>query len=544
MTERAWGPRAADTLVVAALIAVPLATSSAFVDQYTTVKWYLLHGIAAAWLLVEIWLCGSRGWPSLVRERPSVFVALAVVAAWSGLRSGPERALAPMVDRVASVVLCLCASWWFARNRGRTMAMAAALAASAAATIALGLLQAGGFAVPASLAATEGPAALFGNVNMAAQFVGLALLVVSATPLAAPGRAARVAWNAVRVLVGLAGAIYLYGLSTRSVVLAVAVAAAALAWGTRRRFLPLLAAVTAGSVLALIWRQPWARLDPEVTLRKASSIEVRLAVWRNTLSMVRDHPLGVGTANFEHVFPPYHARGPLPPWEALVFRGPHNEYLRYLAEDGPLFCAIAIVIVAMLVARWRHAPDAASLRIVVVGWGAFLAVESLFQFPLALAFGALAAAMVLGAMLAVPGVGSPPAPSRGWPWRAGGTLAAIALVAASARVARSESLHVKRPDDLSAQRRACALDRRNLPACVTAAWLEVRAGDMAAARRDLSSVLAATPHYAPALKLKGEIEALEGNDAEACRLLGAYDALYRGESSVRESAAEACARAR
>jgi hypothetical protein len=178
---------------------------------------------------------------------------------------------------------------------------------------------------------------------------------------------------------------------------------------------------------------------------------------------------------------------------------------------------------------------------VVVGWGSFLAIESAFQFPLALAFGALAASLTVGAALAAvePAVTEPS--RRRW-WRLGGTLASLALLAASGRVARSELLYVAKPDDLVSLRRACALDARNLPACVTAAWLEVRAGDAAAARARLGDVLARAPHYPPALKLLGEIAASTGDDAEACRRLGAYDALFRERSSVHGAAAEACAR--
>ena len=38
----------ADALIAAAMIVVPLVSSSAFADQYTTVKWYVVHGVAAA----------------------------------------------------------------------------------------------------------------------------------------------------------------------------------------------------------------------------------------------------------------------------------------------------------------------------------------------------------------------------------------------------------------------------------------------------------------------------------------------------------------
>jgi hypothetical protein len=166
-------------------------------------------------------------------------------------------------------------------------------------------------------------------------------------------------------------------------------------------------------------------------------------------------------------------------------------------------------------------------------------VEALFQFPLALAFGAMAASITVGAAL----VGTETAaPLRATPvlWRVGATIASVLLLAGSLRVARSEYLYVRGPDDLPAQRRACALDPRNLPACVTAAWLELREGDSAAARSRLHAILAATPHYPPALKLRGEIAVMEGDDAEACRWLSAYDALFRGASAVHQAAARAC----
>jgi hypothetical protein len=298
------------------------------------------------------------------------------------------------------------------------------------------------------------------------------------------------------------------------------------------------------ALLILVWGQPWGRLDPALAARKASSIQLRLAVWADTLAMIRDHPLGVGTGDFEHAFLPYQARGRLQPQEEVVFRGPHNEYLRLLAEDGVLFCAVAAGLAALLAVRGRRSPARSpGLRTLVVAWGTLLAVEAAFQFPLALAFGALAASMTVGAALAGVETGSPPPASR-VPWIAGGTLAGALLLAASLRVAASEYLYVNAPDDLGSQRKACALDPRNLPACVTAAWLEVRAGDAPAAKARLAAVLGGAPHYPPALKLLGEIAALEGDDAEACRRLEEYDALFRGRSSVHASAEQACAEAR
>lgn len=524
-----------DAVVVLAFAAVPLLSSAAFLDQYTTVKWYAVHALAAAWLLAELWVAGSRGWPAFVRAHPWPVAAVAALAAWSALRAGPALAWSPLADRAACAVLVLCAAWHFARNRGSTAAVVAGTAVSAALTIALGLVQAAGVRLPAALTAREGPAALFGNVNMAAQFVGLALVLVLGTP---PWGARR-GWDAFRLALAAGGAAYLYVLSSRSVLLALVAAALALSLRGRRRR-ALAAAVAAAVLLALVWIDPGARLDRSLPERKETSIRLRLAVWADTLRLVRDHPLGVGAGRFEHAFLPYQVRAA--PQETIVYRSPHDEYLRFLAEDGALFCAAAAWALVLLARRWRASAPSPELRTLVVGWTAFLAAESVFQFPLALAMGALAACVTLGAALA--DTGAPPSHARRAPWLALGTIAAAALAFASARVAVSESLYVRNPDDLASLDRACRLDPRNLPACVTAAWLEAKAGHDEAARSRLDAALESTPGYPPAVKLLGDIAFARGEHAEACRRLSEYDALFRGASASHDRAAAACGAAR
>ena len=528
----------ADVFLAVAAVAVPLASSSATVDQYTTVKWYVLHALAALWLIEEVWIQKTARWPAFVREHRVAVVGLVVLAVWSAFRAGAAPAMAPLADRAACAILVLCAAWTFERGPAAVRALVAGLAISVTATIALGLAQAGGVTLPAALVAREGPAALFGNVNMAAQFVGLALVLVIGVPLE-PGQRSATAWNALRALLAAGGALYLYILASRSVLVALAACAVVLAY--RRRPSLAFVAVPVAVAALLVWH-PWPPRDPDLAAHKAASVEMRLSLWADTLAMIGERPLGVGAANFEDAFLPYQARGRLEPQEALVFRSPHNEYLRYLAEDGIPFTAVAVALLAILLWRWRSAPARSpALDVVVAGWGTFLAVEAAFQFPLALAFGALAAALTVGAAVASVEREEPRPGHHAW-WRVGGTLAGLMLVAATSRIAWSEVLNVRGPDDLESQRHACALDARNFPACVTAAWLEVREGDAGAATTRLGEVLAHAPHYPPALKLLGETAHLQGDEAEACRRLGAYDALFRGRSSVHAAAVEACAR--
>jgi hypothetical protein len=283
------------------------------------------------------------------------------------------------------------------------------------------------------------------------------------------------------------------------------------------------------------------------------SAEWRLAVWGDTLGLIRDHPAGVGAGNFEHAFIPYALAGRSKPGEATVFRSPHNEYLRLLAEEG---IAGALLLLALLVvlarelrrspatARWRSEPGA-----LIASGGAFFLVEAFFQFPFELAFPSLLAAVLLGLALAGTEAPTDPAsaslsgPSRtGLPCAgdAASVLLALAIGAGVTRIAVAGYLSVSHWDDVTSLERACALDPRRVEACVEAAWLRSKAGDHATARAALRSVLERSPGYFPAIKLLGEDLLAAREQAAGCRYLRQYDEMFRGRSPVHERVREDC----
>lgn len=56
----------------------------------------------------------------------------------------------------------------------------------------------------------------------------------------------------------------------------------------------------------------------------------RVDIWKDTLSIIKDHPMGIGWGNFEQVMPVYNTRGPL----GVRYTHAHNDYLEILAEAG------------------------------------------------------------------------------------------------------------------------------------------------------------------------------------------------------------------
>lgn len=56
----------------------------------------------------------------------------------------------------------------------------------------------------------------------------------------------------------------------------------------------------------------------------------RVDIWRNTIAVIKDHPLGIGLKNYEIVLPIYDATSP----PGIKFTHAHNDYLELLVETG------------------------------------------------------------------------------------------------------------------------------------------------------------------------------------------------------------------
>jgi O-antigen ligase len=549
------GSALADGLVFLAFLVVPLAAAPRLLDPFTSVKWYVLGAVAAGWLLVERFLCGSRGLPGFVARTWPACVALGILVATGSLRNGPGWAMEPILARGTFVTLVLAAFWYFRRTRLELGTVRRAVTVAAAIVAAVGLVQLAGFDLLSWLPGGDHRSATFGNVNMAAQFVGLALVALLAVPPDDRGTRRRAA-GIVTELLAVGAVAYIGLVAARSALLALVAAVVVLAVVGRVTTARLArvggAAALLAAVVLAIALAPAGPLAPSVRQSKEASAEWRLAVWGDALRLIRDHPGGVGAGNFEHAFIPYALAGRSKPGEAIVFRSPHNEYLRLAAEDGlagALLWLALLVVLARAVHRspatdrWRSGPGA-----LVASGGAFLLVEASFQFPLELAFPSLLAAVLLGLALAIVDespafpAGDPEAGSRSR--RRSGDVAcvvvALAIGAGVTTAALAESLAAGRRDDVTALERACALDPRRVEACVQAAWLRSRAGEHATAREALRSVLERSPSYFPAIKLLGEDLLAAGERDAGCRQLRRYDGMFGGRSTAHDRVRESC----
>jgi len=79
-------------------------------------------------------------------------------------------------------------------------------------------------------------------------------------------------------------------------------------------------------------------LDPIIErFLQISANNSRLDIWRDSLVILKDHPLGIGLGNFKHVFPVYNVSN----ISDTRFFYAHNDYLHLLVEAGiPGFLAL------------------------------------------------------------------------------------------------------------------------------------------------------------------------------------------------------------
>ncbi|HEX6739044.1 MAG TPA: hypothetical protein VF310_12265, partial [Vicinamibacteria bacterium] len=176
----------ADVLVFLLFLGVPLAATPRLWDQFTTAKWYLLELLAASWLAVE-GFAGPWRWPGFLRRWWPFAAMVLVLPLLAVMRAGWAFALTPLVERASVGALVFCFYRYASRRRQALTWPARGTAAAALVTNAVLSAQILGADPLRSLTASDGRSALFGNANMAAQFLGGAcLLLLAARRPAAP----------------------------------------------------------------------------------------------------------------------------------------------------------------------------------------------------------------------------------------------------------------------------------------------------------------------------------------------------------------------
>ena len=121
---------------------------------------------------------------------------------------------------------------------------------------------------------------------------------------------------------------------------------------------------------------------------KTASIDIRMALWKKTLSMIADHPLlGVGAGNWKIHIPAYGMEGLPSESGKLNYVRPHNDFLWVFSETGIMgFLAFLSIFAIQFYYLYRllfHTSDPTNkLLAVLMGWGlvSYLLI-AFFSFP-------------------------------------------------------------------------------------------------------------------------------------------------------------------
>jgi hypothetical protein len=218
----------------------------------------------------------------------------------------------------------------------------------------------------------------FYNINKSAEFVGFSLVLQLGLFSSYQGKIKKILFFLIAVSLA-----YLYFTKCRSTSIGVICVIGYLFW-TRNLSLKSCCCLllTAGifiiivSSISSIVSSTSSNIFQGTPLEKGSSGRSQLLL--STLALIREFPLGVGLGRYEAAMPPYVK---LSEYYNFIF-SPHNEALRFIAEDGIIQCALIGLLFVSFVFPFQKLKKISALCPESIAFFIFFIFQFLFQFPL------------------------------------------------------------------------------------------------------------------------------------------------------------------
>lgn len=444
-----------------------------------------------------------------------------------------------LLDRLSFFVLALSAWRGFSSGSLRWRDFWWPLALALAGVSVYGLWQVASIGFPGEMPYTK-MGSTFGHANNSAQFVGISLLLWWAIPR----RKNRVELP-VLVLVSAVSLSYLVLSRGRSALLAFALGLGLMIFLrlkaekrlSFRFFRPALTALTIALIsfvgLQLVKGKSLTEVATfSIFAEKPSIHSYRADVWKQTVKMIQAHPLGVGLDRFAFEFLPFHKEGTTISYTHLAV-SPHNEFLRFLAEEGIPLALLYLAFWVYLIWRWWRA--GAAHKEILLPAGLFFLSEMATQFPWQNSYPFFLGAVFTGAMAT--GLGKQEFPTPAWARASSAVLLVfVAFLTLKAVVSRS----FETSQDPFWAKTSCRAVPSNWQACLNYTRLLLARGEATAARREVETLLELEPWNYAAIRHLAVIAARQGDQLEACFHTWRYDDLFHGSSDLKVPFTQNC----
>lgn len=279
-----------------------------------------------------------------------------------------------------------------------------------------------------------------------------------------------------------------------------------------------------------------------VLYRKGTeSLAYRYSFWRNTLCLIKDHPLGVGPGAYEYVFQHYNGKcyPPAESAEGLQVRNPHNMFLEFFAEIGILGGLSFLAFLFFLFVELKKSLSKNRNEVAwVLGHAALIATIGFFEFPQDTPYTLLFISVLTGVALALIPTKNNPQSSY---LRIINFSAAIIVCFIFFVKAYSDHLTLHPgPDRFKSFQTACALNKENWRGCVFLGLSYIENNEFEKLDRLIADLSLRFEGHHSLLHLKGTYAIKRGDIPLACEEFKKYHLMFDRKTSKKAFLEQNC----
>lgn len=534
------------------LIFIAIICSKYFQDHFTVIKWHAAHALGLA-LLAPLIFRQTFSWPKLSKQELFLLISLSIIGLGNIFYLRSLDFQSPLQDRLCFLILFY---FFFLGFKEKKLSLIHFTVPILIATAIVDVYAFVEMITPKEshlypYMAGVKASSLFGNTNMTAQFLGISILFQFQHLFS--GAAKKINTKSTLLIFMFAFTLaYINYLACRSVMLALLSPLIWLSWQFRvwekKKILLITLPLTLFFAITInnfrpegnLFTKSYQEMQQQGTDNQ-NSMYLRLSLWESSLKLIKRNPMGVGTGNTEFNLVPFQVNTKVPADEKVVYNTPHNEYLRYLIEDGLVYTLMALALLVIWAGKFFPLVQKRGARpedALIFALFAYYAVESFFQFPLLNAYPFVIFAMMLAYLLAR--THTQESKTVRFVPQAGLALIFIMMaylswanIVSSYNIANLFKVREK-------MQTACSIFPSRWRGCLHLTQILIEEGKLHDADQELQRFLRQSPYHFVAMRLMGINQFKLGNMARGCFYFYQYDRLFDSKSSIHRDLMQNC----